>query len=62
MINNLWIVAVYEILINYYTIKCTTNYMSVINKTEIILDFVSAYIFHILYKMVFFVITVIPAR
>ena len=39
----------YEILINYSTIKCTTNYMSVANKTEINSFFVSACIFHILY-------------
>ena len=34
-INNLPILAAYEILINYYIIKCTTNYMSMVNKTEI---------------------------
>ena len=31
--NNLRIFAAYGILINYYTRKCTTNYMSVVNKT-----------------------------
>ena len=63
IINNLRILAAYGILINYYTIKCTTNYMSVVNKTEIILFFVSACIFHILYKMAFFaIITVIKIK
>ena len=63
VINNIQILAVYETLINYYTIKCTTNYMSVVKKTKIMLFFVSLCIFQILYKMVFFtIITVIPAE
>ena len=37
VIKSLWVLAAYEILINYYIIKCTTkitNYMSMVNKTN----------------------------
>jgi len=34
--NNFLLLHAYEILINYYTIKCTTTYISTVNKTKII--------------------------
>ena len=36
VINNLRILTAYEILINYYTMECITNYMSMVNKTKTI--------------------------